>query len=220
MRIVAAKSLMKANDQIARENRARFDAEGVYVVNLLGSPGCGKTTLLEALFADCEGPLLPGVIEGDLAGQIDAERLARQGFPVVQINTEGMCHLDANMIANAVDGEALRDWSVLFIENVGNLVCTAGYDLGENLRIVALSVAEGDDKLVKYPTIFQRSDVLVITKTDLLVQCAFDPDRVRQDLQTLNPDARLFEVSAKTGEGVHALADWLHDRCATTCAPC
>lgn len=213
MKIVAAKSLMKANDQIAAENRMRFNEAGVYVVNLVGSPGCGKTTLLEAVFANASGPIMPAVIEGDLAGQVDAERMQRIDVPCIQINTEGMCHLDASMIASAVEGEPLEDWSTLYIENVGNLVCTAGYDLGEHLRVVVLSVPEGDDKLVKYPTIFSRSDALVVTKTDLLGHCPFDLDRVRQEMKQLAPDAEFFAVSARTGDGIADLADWIHACC-------
>ena len=164
---------MKANQQLAAENRARFDAAGVYVVNVVGSPGCGKTTLLEGLFAELRGRLRPAVIEGDIAGAIDAERIQALGLPVVQINTDGACHLNANMIASAVGEFELGGVDLLAIENVGNLVCTAGFDLGEHLRIVVLSVSEGDDKAVKYPAIFQGSDALVITKTDLLPHSNF-----------------------------------------------
>lgn len=149
------------------------------------------------------------MIEGDIAGQVDAERMERIGVPVVQINTEGMCHLDATMIAAARDG---IDWSAantLFIENVGNLVCTAGFDLGEHQRIVALSAPEGDDKLVKYPAIFHRSDALVVTKTDLLPWCQFDIERVRSDMKRLAPDASVFAVSALRGEGIEELAAWM-----------
>jgi hydrogenase nickel incorporation protein HypB len=213
MKIIAAKSILKANDQLAAENRSRFEALGLYVVNVVGSPGCGKTTLLEALFERLGGRVRPAVIEGDIAGQIDADRLSARGIPVVQINTEGMCHLDANMIAAATQETDYSGVSLLVIENVGNLVCTAGYDLGEHLRVVVLSVAEGDDKLVKYPSIFQRSDALIITKTDLLPVCRFDRGRVRADMGRLAPDARVFEVSAVSGQGMDPVADWLADRC-------
>jgi hydrogenase nickel incorporation protein HypB len=212
MKIVAAKQILKANDQLAAENRQRLTARQLFGVNLVGSPGCGKTTLLEGLFRRFEGRLRPAVIEGDIAGQIDAERMANIGVPVVQINTEGMCHLDANMIAAAYpgfDGDAV---DVLIIENVGNLVCTSGYDLGEHLRIVVLSVAEGDDKLVKYPAIFQRSDALVITKMDLLPHTNFNVDRVRGDMRRLAPQAEIFAVSALRGDGLNELADWLVGR--------
>ncbi len=209
MKIVAAKKILKANDQLAEENRARFNASGVYGVNLVGSPGCGKTTLLEAVFTHLKGTLAPAVIEGDIAGSIDADRIDALGIPVVQINTDGACHLDASMIAAAVEGFDLKAIDLLVIENVGNLVCTAGFDLGEHLRLVVLSISEGDDKLVKYPAIFQRSHALVITKTDLLPHSNFRIERVISDMKRLAPDAEVFQVSALHGEGIPALAAWL-----------
>jgi len=212
MKIVAAKRILKANDQLAAENRSRFDAAGAYTINVVGSPGCGKTTLLEGLFTRLADTYRPAVIEGDLAGQVDAERMQKIGVPVVQINTEGMCHLDANMIAAAGDGLDLAACRTLWIENVGNLVCTAGYDLGEHLRLVVLSTAEGDDKIIKYPTIFQRSDALIITKTDLLAHCPFDLDKAGRDMHRLTPEACVFPVSAVSGEGIGELAAWLTDR--------
>ncbi len=211
MKIVTAKAILKANDQLAAENRNRFTAARVFGINLVGSPGCGKTTLLEGLFQRLQGRLAPAVIEGDIAGQVDAERMAKIGVPVVQINTDGMCHLDASMIAAAADGFD-DGHDTLWIENVGNLVCTSGYDLGEHLRIVALSVPEGDDKLVKYPAIFQRSHALVITKIDLLPYSNFNLARARGDMKRLAPDAEVFEVSALKGDGLDALAEWLVQR--------
>ena len=197
MKIVAAKKLLKANDQLAEENRARFNAAGVFVVNIVGSPGCGKTTLLEDLLGKLKTRLAPAVIEGDLASSIDAERIDKLGVPVVQINTDGACHLDATMVAAAADGFDLAKIDLLVIENVGNLVCTAGFDLGEHLRVVILSVSEGDDKIAKYPTIFQKSDALLITKTDLLKYSNFSVERAgrrheasraqRQNLRGLGP---------------------------------
>jgi hydrogenase nickel incorporation protein HypB len=209
MKIVAAKQILKANDQLAAENRQRFEDRGVLGVNLVGSPGCGKTTLLEGLFRRLRGRVAPAVIEGDIAGQIDADRMSAMGIPVVQINTEGMCHLDANMIAAAWEGFEDQSIEMLVVENVGNLVCTAGYDLGEHLRIVVLSVSEGDDKLVKYPAIFQRSHALVITKMDLLPYTDFDVQRVRGDMRRLNPRSEIFTVSARKDDGMQTLADWL-----------
>lgn len=209
MKIVAAKKILKANDQLAEENRARLDATGVFGVNLVGSPGCGKTTLLESLFARLQGRLKPAVIEGDIASSIDAERIDALGIPVVQINTDGACHLDANMIAAAMRDFDLEGIDLLLVENVGNLVCTAGFDLGEHLRIAALSVPEGDDKLAKYPAIFQGSDALVITKTDLLPYIKFDVDRVLADMARLAPDAPVFQVAALKGDGMDELSQWL-----------
>ncbi len=215
MKIVAAKKILKANDQLAQENRAAMDAESVFCLNVVGSPGCGKTTLLEALFPRLEGRLAPAVIEGDIAGSIDAERIGALGVPVVQINTEGACHLDANMIAAATRDLDYHTIDLLVIENVGNLVCTAGFDLGEHLRLVVLSVPEGDDKLAKYPAIFQGSHALVISKTDLLPQIPFDVDRVIADMKRLAPRAEIFQVAAPAGEGIPPLADWLASKCGT-----
>jgi hydrogenase nickel incorporation protein HypB len=213
MKIVAAKKILRANEQLAAENRQQLDRAGVYCINLVGSPGSGKTTLLEALFSRIREMVRPAVIEGDLASQIDADRIEKLGIPVVQINTEGMCHLDATMIGAAAAGFNLGSVDLLAIENVGNLVCTANYDLGEHLRVVVLSVPEGDDKIAKYPPIFQRSDVLIISKYDLLPHFDFDASRVEADMRRLAPDAPVFRVSAKTGEGMDTLAGWFCERC-------
>ncbi|OHB71330.1 MAG: hydrogenase accessory protein HypB [Planctomycetes bacterium RBG_13_63_9] len=212
MKIIAAKSLLRANDQLAEENRARLSAASVYCVNVVGSPGAGKTTLLEALLGQFKGRVRPAVIEGDIAGSLDAERLERLGVPVVQINTDGACHLDANMIAAAVEDLDYEQIDLLLIENVGNLVCTAGYDLGEHLRIVVLSVAEGDDKAAKYPAIFQGSHALLITKVDLLPHTNFDLGRITADMKRLAPGAEIFQTAALTGDGIPQAADWLVEK--------
>lgn len=212
MKIVAAKKILKVNDQLAEEIRDQLTSERTVAINLVGSPGCGKTTLLEGLFRQFGPAIRPAVIEGDIAGQIDAERMEKMDVPVVQINTEGMCHLEANMIRAASHGLDLTAINMLWIENVGNLVCTAGYDLGEHLRLVVLSVSEGDDKIIKYPTIFQRSDALIITKSDLLPHCRFDMQRASDDMRRLAPDARVFEVSALHGNGMDTLQQWLLER--------
>ncbi len=209
MKIIAAKKILRANDQLAAENRARLDAAGVLSVNVVGSPGSGKTTLLEALFTYLKGRVRPAVIEGDIAGSIDAERMERMGVPAVQINTDGACHLDAVMIAGAMAELDLTQYDLLAIENVGNLVCTAGFDLGEQLRIVVLSTSEGDDKAAKYPAIFQGSDALFITKTDLMPHLNFNVERITADMHRLAPEAPVFQVSAVHGDGVAAAAEWL-----------
>ena len=209
MKIVAAKKILKANDQLAAENRAEYDAAGVFAVNIVGSPGAGKTTLLEALFAHLKGRMKPAVIEGDIAGSIDADRMEKIGVPVVQINTDGACHLDAVMIASANKELDLPAVDVLFVENVGNLVCTAGFDLGEHLRIIVLSTSEGDDKAIKYPAIFQGSHALFITKIDLLPHLNFNVERITADMKRLAPNAPVFQVSALHGDGIPAAAQWL-----------
>ena len=209
MKILAAKKILKVNDQLAADIRAKLDAAGVFCVNVVGSPGSGKTTLLEALFAELRGRLRPAVIEGDIAGSIDAQRIEAIGVPVVQVNTDGACHLDAAMVASAVGELDLANIDLLMIENVGNLVCTAGFDLGERLRIIVLSTPEGDDKIQKYPAIFQGSDALFITKTDLTPHLNFNAARIAADMNRLAPAAPVFQVSALKGQGIAEAAKWL-----------
>lgn len=215
MKIVAAKSILRANDLLAEENREKLDRAGVFALNVVGSPGAGKTTLIEAMIRHWGSTLRPAVVEGDVAGSIDAERMERLGVPVVQINTEGACHLDANMIGSALGAFDLSAIDLLIIENVGNLVCTAGFDLGEHARLLVLSTSEGDDKAVKYPAIFQGSDALVITKRDLIDVVDFNPQRIRRDLERLNPRAEVFEVAARQGTGIPELCRWLAERSAS-----
>jgi hydrogenase nickel incorporation protein HypB len=211
MELVLAQKVLKANDQLAQNNRARLDAGGTYAVNLLGSPGAGKTTLLEAALPLLQARLKVAVIEGDLATSRDAERIEKAGAPAVQINTGGGCHLDAGMVASALDSlDAALD--LLFVENVGNLVCTAGFDLGERLRVVVLSVAEGDDKVEKYPPMFTGIDAVALNKIDLLPHVDFDVEKTRANLRRLSPDARVFELSARTGAGIAEFADFLVER--------
>ncbi|HEY4760378.1 MAG TPA: hydrogenase nickel incorporation protein HypB [Thermoguttaceae bacterium] len=212
MKIIAAKKILKVNDQLAAENRAKLDAAGVFGLNIVGSPGSGKTTLLEALFAELKGRIKPAVIEGDIAGSLDADRIEALGVPVVQINTEGACHLDAAMVASAMGELDLAALDLLVIENVGNLVCTASYDLGEHLRIIVLSTSEGDDKAVKYPVIFQGSDALFITKMDLAPYLDFKVARITADMKRLAPDAPVFQVSALKGQGIDSASEWLITR--------
>lgn len=204
-----AQDLLKANDQIARSIRARFDQSGVYAVNLLGSPGSGKTTVVESLIRQLSDKPRVGVIEGDLATVRDAERIEAAGAPAVQINTNGACHLDANMVGAALESFPLDKIDLAIIENVGNLVCTAGYALGEHLRIVVLSVTEGDDKVEKYPPIFRSADAVFLNKIDLLAHTDFAVPKVEQDLRRISPAAEIFQVSARTGEGIDQCAIWL-----------
>jgi len=209
MEIIIAKDIMKANDQIAEANLSRLDQAGTYGVNLLGSPGCGKTTLLETMSGYLRGRLNFAVIEGDLATSRDGERVEALGVPTIQINTGGGCHLDATMVATALESLHLETIDLLLIENVGNLVCPAGFRLGERLRVALLSIPEGDDKVAKYPTMFSAVDAIVINKIDLLPYLDFDLDRVRSDLQIVAPQVEMMILSGRTGEGVADFANWL-----------
>jgi hydrogenase nickel incorporation protein HypB len=197
--------VLAANEEAAAELRLGFAASGTLVVNLISSPGSGKTTLLEATVAAFSGRLRLGGIEGDLATERDAERLRRLAIPAVQILTGGACHLDARQVRKAVEEARFPALDVLFVENVGNLICPTAYDLGEDFKVVLLSVTEGDDKPFKYPGIFARAEVAVISKVDLLPHVSFDLEAVRGQVVTLNPSGTLLLTSARSGEGV---ADW------------
>lgn len=204
--------ILGLNETTAAENRSFFERHGVLVVNVMSSPGAGKTTLLEATVRALHPRLRIGVIEGDIATSLDAERLANLGVPAVQINTDGACHLDARMIGLVL---GRLDWDrldVVFIENVGNLVCPAGFDLGEDFRAVLLSIPEGNDKLRKYPAIFRAADVLVLSKIDLLPFSDFDVEELLRDAAGVRPGLAVLPVSAVRGEGVDRWAEWLEDR--------
>ncbi len=210
IRVDLGRDLLRANDQVAAENRAACAATGTRVLNLMSSPGAGKTTLLEAAIP-LLGRLRVGVIEGDLFTDRDARRIARLGVRAVQINTVGACHLDARMVARALPALPLGELDLLCIENVGNLVCPAGFDLGEDGRVAVLSVAEGSDKPVKYPALFRTAQAVVINKLDLLPHSDFDLPEVLSVLRETNPAAAVFPVSARTGEGMEAWCRWLTD---------
>jgi len=198
-------NILKQNDIVARALRARFDESHVRVISLVSSPGSGKTTLLERVLREMGRDYRVAALVGDLATENDAARLARSGAAVRQITTGTICHLEAAMIQNALDGWALDQLDFLFLENVGNLVCPASYDLGEHLRLVILSVTEGEDKPLKYPTIFNTADVAVITKTDLAHAVGFDREALERNIQSVRPGMRTIAVSAKTGDGIGAL---------------
>lgn len=195
-------NVLKQNDLLARELRERFRQNGVSVVSLVSSPGAGKTAFLEKILSDLKPEHAVAALVGDLATENDAARLARSGAPVKQITTGTVCHLDATMIETALEEWNLEELDILFIENVGNLVCPSSYDLGENLRVVLLSVTEGEDKPLKYPTIFNTADVGIITKMDLAEAVEFDLAAAHDNIQRVRPGMRVFEVSAKTGEGM------------------
>jgi hydrogenase nickel incorporation protein HypB len=212
MQLKVMENIMAANDMIARENRRIFDGYGLFVINLMSSPGAGKTTLLERTIAALKDEFAIAVIEGDIRGQLDAERIERLGVPVLQINTGGECHLDANMIRNGLDEIDLSGRDLLIIENVGNLVCPAEFKVGEDLKIVILSVPEGDDKPYKYPLMFKESGAMIINKIDLLGMVDFDLQKVEQTARILNPQIEIFRLSCKTGEGVDSWLDWLRQQ--------
>jgi hydrogenase nickel incorporation protein HypB len=196
-------NVLKQNDLLARELRQRFDDAGVAVISMVSTPGAGKTALLEHTLTRMRNEgLKVAALVGDLATENDARRLARSNAPVKQIVTGTVCHLDAEMVQRALDGWALEDLDVLFIENVGNLVCPSSYDLGERLRLVLMSVAEGEDKPLKYPTIFNTADVAVITKMDLAEAVDFDLQATRENIQSVRPGMQILELSVKNGAGM------------------
>jgi hydrogenase nickel incorporation protein HypB len=203
---------LDANNTIAHANRADFDRAGVRVVNLMSAPGAGKTTLLERVLADGLG-VRTGVLEGDVQGSIDADRLSTLHVPVTQLNTDpgfgGECHLDANMVRSALGDLPLEDLDLLVIENVGNLVCPAEFRVGEDARVMVASVTEGEDKPLKYPLMFRACELVVLNKIDLLAHIDFDLDKWAQRLQTVHPGVATLLVSARTGEGVEAFREWL-----------
>lgn len=205
------RNILKHNDVLARELRERFRAAGVYVISLVSSPGAGKTALLEKTLCRLSLLARAAALVGDLATDNDAARLARSGAPVRQITTGTVCHLDAEMVKKALDGWDLTDLDLLFIENVGNLVCPSSYDLGEDLRAVLMSVTEGEDKPLKYPTIFNTADLAIITKTDLAEAVEFDWRTARANIESVRPGMEVLAVSAKRAEGMEGWIQRLLD---------
>jgi len=203
--IEVRKNVLKKNDELARSLRDRFHQAEVRVVSLVSSPGSGKTALLEKILTLLSKTHRVAALVGDLATENDAVRLARSGVPVRQIVTGTVCHLEAQMVETALDGWSLDDLDILFIENVGNLVCPASYDLGEDLRLVLLSVTEGEDKPLKYPTIFNTADVAVLTKIDLAAAVEFDLEAAMRNIEAVRPGMKVLATSAKTGEGLDDL---------------
>lgn len=214
--VTVLKNLLQENDHLADHNRTHFDRQGVLAINLMSSPGAGKTALLETTLDALKSEFNMAVIEGDLETENDAARIRKKGVPVVQITTGSACHLDAHMIHDVLHRINLTGLDVLFIENVGNLVCPASFDLGHHCNVTLLSVTEGDDKPAKYPVIFRGTDLMLITKTDLLaVLDDFDPARAEQHLRELANAAPVFQVSARKGEGMAAWLVWLRQTLST-----
>ncbi len=201
--------ILAKNNRLAAENRAVFREKGVFVLNLVSSPGSGKTTILERTLRDLAGKINFAVIEGDQQTDNDAVRIASTGVPVKQVHPGAGCHLDAHMVCHAVDGFDLEKLDILMIENVGNLVCPASFDLGENHKVVVLSVTEGEDKPLKYPSMFHNADIMLLNKVDLRPHLDFDAEKCKAFARRINPAIRIFDVSSKTGEGMDAWYGWL-----------
>ncbi len=216
MKVSVVEGILSANDEIAQQNRQLLDQHGICVMNLMASPGSGKTSLILRTIDALRDCMRIGVIEGDIASTVDADRVAAKGVPVVQINTGGQCHLDAPMIQRALAQLPLPDLDVLIVENVGNLVCPVDFRLGENLNVMIASAPEGDDKPYKYPAIFMAVDAVVINKVDLLPYVHFDVAAFGQLVEGMNPDVRIFEVSCETGQGIEGWAQWVAEQSKAT----
>ena len=208
-RIPIVENILSANDRIAQRNRAMLDELGVFAINIMASPGAGKTSFILKTLEALHGRLKLGVIEGDLATSIDAEKAMAAGLPAVQINTGGECHLDAVMLADALPALPLKDLNLVVVENVGNLVCPANFQIGTHLNVLIASIPEGDDKPYKYPSMYRGMQALIINKIDLLPYVPFDMDYFKKGVEVLNPGVQVFPVSCKTGENMDAWVDWL-----------
>ena len=207
--VTVERKILKKNDEIANENREIFKNNNIYSLNLLSSPGSGKTTLLEKTLGQLSETLKVAVVEGDVQTDNDAKRVAVFDIPVVQIVTNGGCHLEAKLVQNAFKSFKMSELDLLIIENVGNLVCPASYDLGENKKVVLVSTTEGDDKPLKYPSMFRVSDVMIINKIDLIDYVDFSIDVVKKNALSINPNLKIFEISCKTGQGIDNWIKWL-----------
>ncbi len=211
-KVEVGRKILSANEEYALKNRRILAEKKKLCLNMISSPGSGKTTILVRTITDLKGDIKIGVIEGDIQTDIDAERIRATEAPAVQVNTNGACHLSAAQVSGALENLPIDELNLIFIENVGNLVCPSAFELGESCKVVVLSVAEGDDKPVKYPAIFAKSRALLINKIDLLEaggQVDFDIERVKVDARKLNKAVEIFPVSAKTGEGMSGWYDWL-----------
>ena len=207
--ITVGEKVLGANEDKARENKNRLDKYGVLTINIMSSPGAGKTSLILNTIKNLRKKVRIAVIEGDVASSVDAEKVNAMGIPVIQINTGGGCHLDAFMVEKALDDLPLKEIDLLFIENVGNLICPATLALGEHQKVVIASIPEGDDKPAKYPVIFTEADAIIINKLDMMPYFDFDLPRFKKRLVGLNPKVKIFEVSCKTGDGIAAWCSWL-----------
>ena len=210
-KVVIETDILAKNNRMAQGNRALFREKGLFVLNLVSSPGSGKTTILERTLKDLAGSCRPAVIEGDQQTDNDAVRIAATGVPVKQVNTGAGCHLDAHMVLHACATFDLDDLDLLLVENVGNLVCPASFDLGEHHKVVVLSVTEGEDKPLKYPQMFHAADIMLLNKVDLLPYLDFDVESCKEMARRVSPGITIFEVSSKTGEGMDAWYSWIKE---------
>jgi len=209
VKIPVVKDILEVNERIALENKELFDKHKVLVINLMGSPGSGKTSLLELTISALKEKLSIGVIEGDIQSMLDAERINKYGIQIVQINTYGACHLDGNMIRDALPSLNLEKLDLLMVENVGNLVCPAEFKIGEDYKVMILSMPEGDDKPIKYPLMFQESSVLLINKIDLAPYLGVSIERIKNESFKVNPRLAIFPISCKTKQGLEPWFDWI-----------
>jgi len=209
MEIKVLKDILGANEQIAGINRQLLDSNNVFAVNLMSSPGAGKTSLILETIKRLKGKTKVGVIEGDVSSSLDAEVISKEGVPVVQINTGGGCHLDANMASSALDNVPLKDIELLLIENVGNLICPAEFALGEHKNVLISSIPEGDDKPFKYPLMFHKADAVLINKIDLLPYLKFDTESFSQVIKGMNEEVEILRISCATGQGIQEWVSWL-----------
>ena len=212
MQIDMKQPILDKNDRLAQENRALFAEKRVFVLDLLASPGSGKTSTILATIEALRDEFNIAVIEGDIASDVDAKRIGAQGIAAVQINTGGACHLESDMIRRAVDALDLDNLDLIIVENVGNLVCPTDFDLGEGAKVMILSVPEGDDKPLKYPGVFQASEAIILNKPETMTEFNFDEKAFRDEVSQHNPKAPIFPIAATKGEGVDAWANWLRDR--------
>lgn len=212
LKVPVVRNILEANERLAEDNRRIFRQAGLLVINLMSGPGAGKTSLLERTIEALQDEIRIGVIEGDIQSSYDAERISQKGVQVVQLNTGGACHLDGNMIKSSLEALDLDTLDLLVVENVGNLVCPAEFNVGEDMKAMILSVPEGDDKPLKYPLMFQESRALLINKIDLLPYVNCDVGKIRERALQLNANLEIFEISCRTGEGLDGWADWLRQQ--------
>lgn len=210
--ITVERKVLEKNDQIAQKNREKFKSKNLFVMNFVSSPGSGKTSLIEKTIEHSQGKIKIGVIEGDVQTSLDAERVNKLNVPVVQIVTNGGCHLEANLVRDAYQNIENENFEVLIIENVGNLVCPSNYDLGEDTKVVILSTTEGDDKPLKYPAMFRNASVLIINKIDLIPYVNCNLEEMKKNALSINPELKIFEVSCKTNQGIDEWVNWISDR--------